>query len=144
MKRLLVLALLFSAGVHAAGIKKWVDENGQIHYGDSPPAKVPSESIRVNRPPSNPGKPLPRLTDSSEEAQPGSEQPPQPAAAPAPDVPEDQAARLCQEAKSDLVKLKRSDNIRVRSADGTVRYMSAEEKAERLKVTEEDIQQFCE
>ena len=52
-------------------------------------------------------------------------------------------AKLCEEARSDLVKLNRSENIRVRSADGSVRYMSAEEKEERRKLTEEDIKQFC-
>lgn len=144
MKRLMILALLMSANLQAAGIKKWVDENGQIHYGDSPPAQVQSESIRVNRPPSNPGKPLPRFTGSEDPQQPAGGEPSgqnQPEAVP--EVGQDEASKLCAEAKSDLQKLNRSANIRVRSADGSIRYLSAEEKEERRKQTEQDIEQFC-
>ena len=142
MKRLLVLALIISAQSHAAGIKKSVDDNGQIHYGDSPPAQVKSEPIRVTRPPSDPGKPLPRFSGSQGEQNQQTQQPAEQQTA-EPDVPKDQAEKLCEEAKSDLVKLNRSENIRVRSADGKIRVMSAEEKEERRKQTEEDIEQFC-
>lgn len=140
MKRLLFLALIISAQSHAAGIKKWVDDKGQIHYGDSPPAQVQSEPIRVTRPPSDPGKPLPRFTSNQEQQtqQPAEQQKPA-----EPEVPKDQAEKLCEEAKSDLVKLNRSETIRVRSKDGDIRVLSAEEKEERRKATEEDIEQFC-
>jgi len=142
MKRLLVLALIISAHSHAAGIKKWVDDKGQVHYGDSPPMQVQSESVRVSRPPSDPGKPLPRFSSSQGEQQQAAQQPAEQQTA-QPDISDDQMAKLCEEARSDLVKLNRSENIRVRSADGSVRYMSAEEKEERRKLTEEDIKQFC-
>lgn len=140
MKRLLFLALIISAQSHAAGIKKWVDDKGQIHYGDSPPAQVQSEPIRVTRPPSDPGKPLPRFTSNQEQQ---AQQPTEQQKPAEPEVPKDQAEKLCEEAKSDLVKLNRSENIRVRSKDGKVRVLSAEEKEERRKVSEEDIEQFC-
>ena len=144
IKCLLILALIFSAHSHAAGIKKWEDESGQVNYGDSPPANVESKAVRVTRPPSNPGKALPRFSGSQgEQPQSPDQQAQVPAAPEEPDVPQEQAAQLCEEAKSDLVKLNRSDNIRVRSKDGSVRYMSAQEREERRKLTEEDIEQFC-
>ena len=42
------LILLASLGAHAGGVKKWVDENGQVHFGDvPPPSATKSESIKV-------------------------------------------------------------------------------------------------
>ena len=42
------LILLASLGVHAGGVKKWVDENGQVHFGDAPPPSVTkTESVKV-------------------------------------------------------------------------------------------------
>ena len=143
MKRLLVLALFLSTSIQAAEIKKWVDENGQIHYGDSPPAQVKSEPVRVNRPPSNPGKPLPRFNSNTDQEQPQAAQQPQPPKTKAPEVAQDEATRLCQEAKKDIEKMNRSDTIRVRSADGSIRYLSGEEKQQRRQIAEEDIKQFC-
>lgn len=147
MKRLLVLALVLSTNSYAADIKKWVDEKGQIHYGDTAPAQIHTESVRVNRPPSNPGKPLPRFSDP-EKADPGKEEQPakppqQQEQAAKPEVDGDQARSLCEEARKDLEKINRSNNIRVRSSDGSIRYLGAEEKEERRKQSEEDIQQFC-
>jgi len=61
MKHTLLLLLLVSGLVQAAGIKKWIDQDGVVHYGDTPPLQVQAEPVSVTRPPSNPGKPLPRL-----------------------------------------------------------------------------------
>ena len=44
---------LFGAGVPtmAAGVLKWTDANGQVHYGDSPPPGSNTQSMRVDAPP---------------------------------------------------------------------------------------------
>ena len=42
------LSLLLSLSVNAGGIKKWVDEDGKVHYGDVPPPSVTkTESVKV-------------------------------------------------------------------------------------------------
>ncbi len=52
---LLTLPLLAHAGVY-----KWVDANGQTHFGDRPPAQAASSEVEVNAAPSR--------TDPSAEA----------------------------------------------------------------------------
>ena len=49
MRKLLsVLALSLSlAGTGVAGIYKWVDEDGKIHFGDSPPAEQGAEAVKT-------------------------------------------------------------------------------------------------
>ena len=140
MKRLLIPFLLISCSSYAAGIQKWVDESGQVHYGDTPPVKTKAEPIHVTRPPSNPGKPLPRFTAGKN----SNETEPHPDTKPiAKESSEDQAKDACEQAQKDLVILNRSTRLRLKSADGTERYMTADEIAQRRERTEKDIKQFC-
>lgn len=140
MKRLPILLLFIACNSQAAGIQKWVDENGQVHYGDSPPAQIKAESVNVTRPPSNPGKPLPRFSGSDAEAKPEAQHPDQ---KPPAETSEEQAVQACEQAQKDLAVMNRSTRIRLKQADGTTRYMTAEEIEERRKQTEADIEQFC-
>lgn len=52
-KSLLLALALLGAGVStlAAGVLKWTDANGQVHYGDSPPPGLNTQSVRVDAPP---------------------------------------------------------------------------------------------
>jgi hypothetical protein len=144
MKRLLILTFLVATSSQAAGIKKWIDDNGQIHYGDSPPVKTKIEDIRVSRPPSDPGKPLPRLSGqkpaaTGQQQQAGTQQ----QGSDAPQYTEEQSKELCERAKKDQNTLNTSDTIRLRSSDGKIRVMSDAEKAERKAQAQKDIDQFC-
>lgn len=140
MKRLLTLLIFIACNSHAAGIQKWIDENGQVHYGDSPPAQVKAESINVTRPPSNPGKPLPRFGGSNAESESDAQNPDQ---KPPAETSEEQAKEACDQAQKDLSVINRSTRIRLKQADGTTRYMTKDEIEERRKQTEADIEQFC-
>jgi hypothetical protein len=145
MKRFLIPLLFLTCNSQAAGIQKWTDENGQVHYGDSPPAQVTHEAVRISRPPSNPGKTLPRFTTENKDQpekkqdQPSSAQ----AKAPAPEPSKEQAAQFCEQAKKDLVTINRSNRIRVKSADGSVRLLTTEEIEARRKQSQADIDQYC-
>lgn len=47
MKRLLPLIALALIGLNAhAGLNKWVDAEGKVHYSDTPPPDVKTESVR--------------------------------------------------------------------------------------------------
>jgi Domain of unknown function (DUF4124) len=49
---LLALALIaLCAPLMAAGVQKWTDAEGNVHYGDAPPPGAATQSIRVNAPP---------------------------------------------------------------------------------------------
>ncbi len=142
MRYLICLSIIFSASLNAGAIHKWVDEDGNVHYGDSPPVSVTSKSVRVISAPSDPGKALPRLDTSGEPDADSASNPP--AGEPDPStLPDDQAKIACDEARKDLKTIARSKRIRLKSADGTTRYLSTEEIAERRKKAEKDIEDFC-
>ena len=130
MRFLIFLSILFTAGLQAGSIHKWVDSEGNTHYGDAPPAATSSQQVRVLSAPSDPGKALPRLAND-DETEATSE------------VPADQAAIACQQAREDLEVINNSSRIQLKSPDGSLRYLSTEEIATRKEKSEADIEEFC-
>ncbi len=54
MKAFVVLMLLFFIPLSAnAGVYKWVDANGQTHFGDRPPAQAASSEVAVKAAPAS-------------------------------------------------------------------------------------------
>jgi len=49
MKKLLIALLLFFSSLANAGIYKWTDENGKVHYGDKPTAGGEELNIQVKQ-----------------------------------------------------------------------------------------------
>ncbi|MCP4471607.1 MAG: DUF4124 domain-containing protein [Gammaproteobacteria bacterium] len=140
MRYLICLILVVSTSLHAGTIQKWVDENGNVHYGDAPPVSAKSESISVQSAPSNPGKALPRLpteqadgatgTDSDAAADPGK-------------VPDEQAQSICESARNDLNIISTSNRIQLKQLDGTTHYLSADEIAERKAKSQTEVDRYC-
>jgi hypothetical protein len=49
MTYFILFLLMISSASAGAGVYKWVDKNGQVHYSDqAPPAKVAKQKIRSN------------------------------------------------------------------------------------------------
>jgi len=128
---------------YAGSIQKWTDETGNVHYGDSPPARVKAETVDVLRPPSNPGKPLPRLgtpkaegkkttPDSNNDAP---EKPPETSAV--------KNATACAAARKNLDIINRSDIVRLRMPDGNERMLSDEEVKQRRARYQQEIKSYC-
>jgi len=142
MRYLIYLTLLASTSLNAGAIHKWVDEKGNVHYGDAPPVAAKTEGVRVQSAPSNPGKALPRLS-SPGDSESADSNPSTTTAVNENDIPEDQAKIACDQAKEDLEVIGRSSRIKLRAADGSTRYLSTEEIEERKQQSEADIERFC-
>ena len=140
MRYLIYLMLIASTSLQAGAIHKWVDENGNVHYGDAPPVSTKSENINVQSAPSNPGKALPRLsteeTDSTAGA--GSD-----AAADPEGVSDEQAQAYCESARSDLDIINNSSNIQLKQSDGTSRYLSPDEIDQRKAASQARVDLYC-
>jgi hypothetical protein len=55
MRRTLTIVLAFAAGVAVAGdLYRWVDADGKVHFGDSPPAGVKAEKLGIRSQPTDP------------------------------------------------------------------------------------------
>jgi hypothetical protein len=137
MRRFTLLAMLVSCSLNAGQIHKWVDEDGNVYYGDTPPSSVTTEPVRVIGAPSDPGKPLPRLSTGDSPTKTSSNN------SSGQGVPADQAKIACDQARGDLDVINKSSRIRLKSADGTVRYMTTEEIQARRESAEKDVAKFC-
>ena len=135
MRYLMALTLLTSISLHAGEIHKWIDADGNVHYGDAPPITVKTESVRIQSAPSNPGKSLPRLSTSASRD----------AADAANDtvVAKQQAIIRCAQAKEDFEIISTNSRIKLKSADGSERYLSNEEIGQRKKQAKSNIDEFC-
>ncbi len=140
MRYLICLMLVVSTSLHAGAILKWVDENGNVHYGDAPPVKTKTESISVQSAPSNPGKALPRL--STEEAN-GAEGASDDGSADPDNVSDEQAQALCESGRSDLNIINTNGSIRLKQADGSTRILSADEIERRRASSQAQVDRYC-
>ena len=143
MKLLLIPLLFLACAVHASGIQKWVDESGQVHYGDSPPSNANAEQIRVSRPPANPGRSLPRLGDNAQDSEEAGQTQADAPPSTAPEIPADEQAQFCAEARQDLRTIERNQRIRLRQADGSTRLMTSEEIQQRREQSQADVDRYC-
>ncbi len=142
MRIIICLLILTSSSLFAGTILKWVDEDGNIHYGDAPPIAVETERVRVLSAPNNPGKALPRLSTDGSTGN-SNNQGTNVANQENLKLPADQAKIACEEATADLKVINGSNRIRLRSADGTTRYMTTEEIDARRKIAEKDVSLHC-
>jgi hypothetical protein len=139
MRYFIYLLLMVSTSLSAGTIHKWIDENGSVHYGDAPPVSVKSEDIRVQSKPSNTGKALPRLNKTDDDKQ---------AAAadnnsPNQKLTNEQAKVSCEIARQDLDVISRSARVRLKQPDGSSRYLTEAEIAQRKSQAEADVKTFC-
>jgi hypothetical protein len=146
MRYLIYLTLFLSTSLSAGSIHKWVDDDGNVHYGDAPPVSVKTEGVRVQSAPSNPGKALPRLSspDAGESDENSSASNDEPIAdVNEGNVPAEEAMLACERAREDLQVIGRSSRIKLRLADGSTRFLTGEEIEERRREADEDIKRFC-
>jgi hypothetical protein len=132
MRYLIYLLLMVSTSLSAGSIQKWVDENGDVHYGDAPPLSTKTENVRVQSAPSNPGKALPRLNDNNEQQATGGGA-----------MSEEQSMIQCENARADLIVIDNNSRVKLQEADGSSRFLTPEEIQERRKVAQADIEKFC-
>lgn len=145
MRVIICLFILASSSLFAGEILKWVDEDGNIHYGDAPPISAETERVRVLSAPRNPGRALPRLSTEGSTGN-SNKRGTDVAAGDAQDdvkLPADQAIIACEEATADLGIINRSSRIRLKSADGSTRYMTTEEIDARRERAEKDVSLHC-
>jgi len=140
MRYLICLILVVSTSLHAGAIHKWVDENGNVHYGDAPPVTTKTESVSVQSAPSNPGKALPRL--STEQAG-GAGGASGDGSADPENVSDEQAQSFCESARNDLNIINTSSNIQLKQADGSTRNLSADEVERRRVSSQAQIDRYC-
>lgn len=132
---LLAIGILWSPVVVHADIFKWVDANGQVHFGDAPPKQVQASAVQL-KPSSSPSTPeaVPALTDAQIMArqqqftsQLEKERLQREAQLAQQKKRKDQLAYACERARNRLDHMKTVHVFYHENPNGTIRYLSDEE-----------------
>jgi hypothetical protein len=140
MKRVLMCAvLLVWSGIASATVYKWVDAQGKVQYGDSPPDGVNAEVVEM--PGSHAAAPAPAQRPATASAKPSTTEDGAKKAVDS-DVAQSRE-KQCTEAQERYKKLVETRKLYKTGPDGERQYLSSEEiDAERL-TAKQDVDQIC-
>lgn len=135
------LLLLASPFAHA-GIYKWTDDQGNVHYSQTKPSNQKAESLRIKshaptdkstykRPSLNVKDKDNQAADTDAQAEKSNEPSPQ------------QKAEMCKRSRADLQILISQGQVRQKRQDGTVVYMTDEQKQKRIAAERKRIEKYC-
>lgn len=123
-----------------AGAYKWVDESGQVHYSERPPAGQTSQPMRLPEAPSAsesatadpvPAEQMPQNTPAAE-----SEQAARQALA-------ETQRRNCSTARVNLQRLQGGRRVTAKSADGELTFLTDAEREERIAEAKAQLRANC-
>ncbi len=137
-----------------ANIYKWVDEQGNVHYGQRPPSAGDSEKLKINHHApqdrssyTRPGqkkedeaKTEDENTENGETEKKTEDKAEKPVESAA-----DRKRRMaaCQQAREQLARMQSIGRIRSRDKDGNTTFLSQAQKEGRMKKIRESIAQKC-
>ena len=124
---------LFALSPLHAGIYKWVDENGQVHYGEQP-ANTGAEKVTIRQ--NETTKPRPIKKDNNKQAE-------KPATPEPPKMSKKEKRKLCNEAKSDLAEIATRGRLREINEKGEYIYLTDPQKQQRIAAAKKKQREFC-
>jgi len=139
---------LFISNYCYAGIYKWVDEQGNVHYGQQRPADSQSERLNIqHHAPSDVSSY--KRPGSKEENKDGNTENKDKAAdaneEKKPETAEEKKRRLnaCSQAKKNLSTMESIGRIKSKDKDGNASYLSQQQKEAKMKQSRDLISKHC-
>lgn len=142
---LTVVLLLAATAAAADQVYKWVDQNGQVHFSQTPPATtgVTAQSVTVNAPPPDPQglqndqnleKQIQKQNKAAQDAAERNKPDPQKEA--------EKKAR-CDDLRSHLAALQVQGRAATVDAQGNVSYLSDDQRAQQEQALQDQISKNC-
>lgn len=147
MKNLLLLLVFMMPLVVYAGVYKWVDENGKVHYGDQPKTSQPAVEMKVDD-----AAPTPSYSDdelSREEKRERLLQSMEEDRADKQEMREKKKAekernrQKCNRYRDQMRHYERASSLYKLDKDGNRVYMSDGERARATKNLQSNIKKYC-
>lgn len=147
---MLCIPLILSSGLSHAQIYKWVDENGQVHYGSKPQQNNQSvETIKIRQNTTT----TPRISkedlaiDAMNKKEADAERAKQEALRPPPveqKIPASEKRRLCRQAKDDYAGIMSRGRMRERKGTtGEYVYLTEKQRQQRLSAASKKQRKYC-
>jgi len=127
-----------------AGVYKWLDQDGQVHYGDQP-NKANAEKVTIRK--NETTKPRAIKKDEKDGENPEDKNKEKTTENPAepekPKISKKEKKRLCNEAKTDIASITSRGRTREINAKGEYSYLSEKQRQQRLTAAKKKQREFC-
>lgn len=137
--------LLAASGSAGAKMYKWVDEDGVTQYTQTPPPKGDYKPVKPPPPPpSSAAQSKKDLDKRGEEFEKRREEKAEADKKAAKDAKIEQRNKSnCATARANLEKLKTGRRLRSKEKDGSIKYVTEDDRTARIEKAQEQIKKFC-
>ena len=128
-----------------AGVYKWLDENGQVHYGERP-MNADAERIKIRQNETTKPRIAKKAEDEDGKNPDGkddkktAEKAPEPVE---PTIPKKEKRKLCAQAKSDIASISSRGRMREINKKGEYNYLSEKQRQQRLSAAKKKLREYC-
>ena len=141
---------LFIYSSSFAGVYKWTDENGQVHYGERP-MNADAEKIKIRQNETTKPRIATKAEDedgkNSDSKNPDgkddkktAEKAPEPVE---PTISKKEKRKLCAQAKSDIASISSRGRMREINKKGEYNYLSEKQRQQRLSAAKKKLREYC-
>lgn len=123
-----------------AGVYKWVDESGQVHYG-SRPGNSNAETVTIRQNETTKPRAI-KKPEEDEETEKEAEDKAK-TEAEVPQISKKEKRKYCNEAKSDLKVIKSRGRLREIDEKGQYSYLSEKQRQQRISAAKKKQREFC-
>ena len=146
-KSVFLLAMISISNYCYSGIYKWVDDQGNVHYGQQRPASVQSEQMRVQNyaPQDTSSYKRPGLNSDSEENKDksASNEPETTEKKPESKAEKKQRLAACAQARKNLTRMQSIGRIKSKDKDGNASFISQNQKEQKMQQSSDLISKHC-
>lgn len=145
MRRAMLLTAMLAIGFSSApagaakDYYKWVDEDGVTHYSARPPYNRPSEIVSVTTGERS-SVPAASATQNGSSSADGSASETRTAATESEKIKD---PLRCENARSNLEVLQNNAKVRMKDEEGNIHYLTQEEKAEKIRESQQAVEESC-
>ena len=138
-----VLIIILSTAIIASPINakvyKWVDDNGQVHYGEKP-GSTQAEQVQIRTNETTTPRKIKQGEDDKAEGKDKAEAAKEPEQ---PEMSKKEKRKLCNEAKSDLAAIMSRGRMREINEKGEYIYLTEEQRQDRISAAKKKQKEFC-
>ena len=144
----LLLGLLILPLTLTAGVYKWVDEEGKVHYGSQRPENIEAEKLKIDTARKPPAQKDPAAKDkTATEAEAKKEEavtePAKPEETKPPQLSRKEKKRLCGQARQRVATIESRGRLKAPDEKGNMRHLTDAERMGRLNAARADVAEYC-
>ena len=127
-----------------ADVYKWIDDNGQVHYGEKP-GNTGAEKITIRKNETTKPRPINKTEEDAAESDKKNTDKQAEVSGELIEIPPSskEKRKLCNEAKSDLAAISSRGRMREINEKGEYMYLTEQQRQQRISAAQKKQREFC-